>query len=182
MVFLLIVFIASFFADKHVLFLSEMIKNSSLDYFLSWVSHIGSVFIVMVFMTTLFLWEDKKREYIFPMWLSFISSLVVTCVIKLIVARPRPFVEMVPLINWFFYSFPSTHTAIAFSVVPILDKELPKFKWFWIGFSVLVGVSRIYLHAHYLSDVIAGALIGYALGYGFLIYEQKRKPFKRIFQ
>lgn len=178
----IIFFAVSFFIDEYVLSFFQAIKNTPFDYVMSWISNIGSVFVVMIFMTTLFLWEDRKREYIVPMWLSFLSSLIVTHLLKIIVARPRPVLEVVPLLSLFSYSFPSAHVAVVFSIVPILDRELPKFKWFWIGFAVLVAISRMYLQAHYLSDVIAGALIGYFIGHFFLIFEKKRRPFKKIFQ
>ena len=58
------------------------------------------------------------------------------------------------------YSFPSGHTlhAVCFSLVaatyyPALGPGL-------IGFTGLVAVSRLVLGLHYLSDVIAGAVIG----------------------
>ncbi|NQV09214.1 phosphatase PAP2 family protein [Candidatus Woesearchaeota archaeon] len=178
----LIALVVSFFFDNTILGFFNLIHNNFLDYIMRWISDIGSVVVVMIFMTTLFLWEGRKREYIFPMWLSFISTTVVVYLTKIITARPRPVMDTFPLFAWFAYSFPSAHTAIAFSVLPILDKELPKFKWFWLGFAVLVGFSRVYLQVHYLSDVIAGGLIGYLFGYAFLKYEKTRRPFKRIFQ
>lgn len=59
-----------------------------------------------------------------------------------------------------YYSFPSGHTlhAVCFSVVaasyyPVLWAVL-------LPFSLLVAASRLILGLHYLSDVIAGALIG----------------------
>lgn len=61
-------------------------------------------------------------------------------------------------------SFPSGHTATAFMSATILSKEYRwRSPWFSIGgytAAALTGVSRIMNNRHWLSDVIAGAVIG----------------------
>jgi undecaprenyl-diphosphatase len=46
---------------------------------------------------------------------------------------------------------------------------------FWLGFAILVAFSRVYFGVHYLSDVIAGAFIGYLIGYLAMNLEEKYK-------
>jgi undecaprenyl-diphosphatase len=62
------------------------------------------------------------------------------------------------------FSFPSGHAMLAFCAIPILNREFPKLKYAWIVFACLVAFSRVYFGVHFMSDVIAGALIGYCLG------------------
>jgi undecaprenyl-diphosphatase len=62
-------------------------------------------------------------------------------------------------------SFPSGHTMMFFSIIPIMSKNFPKTKILFWTLAVLIGLSRIYLGVHYFSDVIAGALIGYGIGW-----------------
>lgn len=66
------------------------------------------------------------------------------------------------------YSFPSGHTmhAVSFSFIAIA--WFPSLALPLIVFSVLVALSRVVLGLHYPSDVLAGALIGAALGAGSL--------------
>jgi undecaprenyl-diphosphatase len=165
-------FWASFFLDTRVSQWVGDIQAPYLVYLMQWMTHLGSVLVVMVLMTSLFLWGEKKRKWIAVLWMSFLSSAVVCAIIKLIVERPRPMDFAFPILG---SSFPSIHAAIAFSTVPVLDREFPVFKWFWILFAVGVGVSRVYFQYHYISDVFAGALIGYVIGHLFVAKEERGK-------
>ena len=80
------------------------------------------------------------------------------------------------------YSFPSAHSSTAFSVLPILDKDFKKTHIFWVFFSVMIAISRIYLNEHYLSDIVAGSILGYVIGYYLLKLEKKHGFGKRFFQ
>lgn len=98
------------------------------------------------------------------------GALLTNVVLKDVIARPRPFLSNLDYAQyWLFvgapeesgFSFPSGHmTAImaAMTAMFILCNK----KWSWVGFVgvILMGVSRIYLIAHYTTDVIAGILVG----------------------
>jgi len=89
------------------------------------------------------------------------------------VQRARPFqlgiVSVLPVLEkashsiWNF-SFPSFQAMLVFCAIPVISKEFPKFKYIWIIFAGLVALSRVYFGLHFLSDVIAGSLIGYLIG------------------
>ena len=74
---------------------------------------------------------------------------------------------------------------LAFCAIPFLSKEFPKFKYFWIAFASLIAFSRVYFGVHFLSDVIAGGLIGYLIGWFVLKTEKENKScegvYRRIF-
>lgn len=61
------------------------------------------------------------------------------------------------------WSMPSSHTAAGVALAVFLCAVYPKLKPLAIGLAVVVPVARIVLGAHYLSDVIAGAVVGYAV-------------------
>jgi len=175
----IIFFLVSLFLDKYVLNLFSSIKNPIFDIIFGWFTSFINVFVILILVTTLFLWEEKKREWVFPLWLSFLFSVFLSFILKLLIARPRPSVELFyPLISTLNFSFPSMHTMVAFAAVPILDKEFSKLKWFWIVFASLVAISRIYFEYHFLSDIVFGVFFGYFIGVLIVYIEDEYKPFK----
>jgi membrane-associated phospholipid phosphatase len=62
------------------------------------------------------------------------------------------------------HSFPSGHTAIAFTTALLLVSVLKRGAWTFLVMLVpfLVGYSRVYLAQHYVIDVLGGMLIGIA--------------------
>jgi undecaprenyl-diphosphatase len=64
------------------------------------------------------------------------------------------------------FSFPSGHTITAFAVALSLGAFYPAMFAGLFFCAVSVALSRILLGMHFLSDVIAGALLGTILGFG----------------
>jgi undecaprenyl-diphosphatase len=63
------------------------------------------------------------------------------------------------------FSFPSGHTITAFAVAVSLSMVYPSLSVGLLFCAVSVAASRILLGMHFLSDVLAGALIGTTLAY-----------------
>ena len=95
--------------------------------------------------------------------LLIICSQILITTIKNIVKRNRPFIDN-KIINreWFkidSYSFPSGHTFNAFLLFYILNHNGFLIGDFYYIIPYLVGLSRVVLNVHYLSDVFVGGLL-----------------------
>jgi membrane-associated phospholipid phosphatase len=58
-------------------------------------------------------------------------------------------------------SFPSGHATAAFAVARMESEYHPKQAWAWYLGAALIAESRVELDAHFVHDVVAGALVGY---------------------
>lgn len=92
-------------------------------------------------------------------------------VIALAAGRIRPAVEIDPFTFFHFdlglngllharnLSFPSGHATLAFVMALALSHVLGRGQWLFFGGAALVGAERVAESAHYLSDVVAAALL-----------------------
>ncbi len=130
--------------------------------------------------------KDKPmRIHSYEMASSIFLSGVITTSLKLGIDRERPF-NTYDDINKYSTggspSFPSGHTTMAFATATSLSLAYPK--WYVIAPSMLwagaVGYSRMYLGVHYLTDVLAGAVIG--SGTAFAVYYGSKWIQKKVEQ
>ena len=155
-------------------FINRTIHNKVLDYPMSWISFCDSKginigLIVICSICVLLLWKYKRENFWTTLALfinALIVSTVITYVIKIYVARPRPLAHFGIENVVYFYemvyknSFPSGHTQAAFVMCFFVFMLIRK-HWFLFSFLALgMGIERIYVGSHFPSDVLIGALIG----------------------
>lgn len=125
----------------------------------------------------------KKKDYAFKCAGILVISTLLNNIVKVIIRRPRP--EYITVIENTF-SYPSGHTMASVTLYGFLIYYLFKTKIsksYKILFSILLGIipfvvaiSRIYLGAHYFSDVFGAMLLSLALLTSIdLLYDKVKK-------
>jgi len=148
-------------------------RTTGLDRFCRSFEHLGAdySFVVLVgFEGYHFLADDRRSQAVFVDGLaaSLIASGFIAPILKYSVGRERPSDSASPYRFHPFTnhnSFPSGHTTQAFAVATVIASHYPT--W-WVqalayGSAGLVGYCRVEQNAHWSSDVVAGALIGWSV-------------------
>jgi len=86
--------------------------------------------------------------------------------VKLAVRRTRPRLEGIETVAAVptSLSFPSAHAATSFAGATLIGALVPPLRPALYGAAALMAFSRPYLGVHFPSDVLAGAVVGTALG------------------
>ncbi len=142
----------------------------------------------MTLAASAYLWIRRMRVWVLTLTLAVFGGMGLNLLLKQVFVRQRPHFDK-PLLTLTTYSFPSGHTMMATVFYGTLCALIVSSVrgWWWralaIGVAVflvlLVGFSRIYLGAHYLSDVLAAIAEGLAwLAFCFvLIAELQRRRY-----
>lgn len=163
--------------EMDILKFLEGMRNDFLNTLFEFITVFGEETLLVFLIVTLWFAFDKK----FAQKLLFITmaSMSVNGVIKNIAQVPRPFasgeVTCVRPETATGYSFPSGHTQNFTTWTSLTAMQLKK-KWFTAMVTILillVAFSRVYLGAHYPSDVVVSVVIGTAFGtIGSIVYDK----------
>ena len=160
-------------ADNQVFgFMSTYVVNDGLTEFMKFVTYFASARFLQVAYGVLILFYLLKRKWREAVETAAIGigGFVVNFFMKTSFQRVRPPNPMIEGLQNF--SFPSGHATSGFIFYGLLAYLVWKsglqkpYKYFiislLISFSILIGLSRVYLRVHYASDVLAGFCIGFA--------------------
>ena len=118
--------------------------------------------------------NPRFERFSYSMVQGYIVNNVLTTGLKAAVGRTRPNQQNNR-------SFPSGHTSNAFTWATILSHyygkkaAIPAY-----GVATFIGWSRLNMDAHYLSDVVFGAVLGYVVGRTIVATAEERAPDNRF--
>ncbi len=155
--------------EMQILKALESIRSPLLDKLMQALTFLGEETVFMVLAIVLFWCVDKWKGY-YLLSVSFVGT-ILSQGLKLICRVPRPWVKDPTFTvvesaksGATGYSFPSGHTQGATCTYGGLARmaKKPWLCWAFVALVVLIGFSRMYLGAHYPSDVGVGLVLGTA--------------------
>src|SRR3990167_2952406 len=153
-----------------VFYMLQSLRNTSTDYLFCLFTLLGSTPVTLGYAFILTAWFTSQRDWrTMRFWLLLITLTVSVYIFKFLMHSPRPdgFMDVSHS-----SSFPSGHTLRAYTILTfaayllcqrIPHKLRPLIIWPTAILIILVGLSRLYLGAHWFTDVLASYLIGTAI-------------------
>lgn len=153
--------------DQWAFALLAGITNSSVTQVMLFITFFGSSYFLMpayLILIGYFLLFKKNRKLSLDVAAVGITSTIILFSLKAIFHRNRPLDPLVQKVNGF--SFPSGHSFSSFTFLGLLIYILwnttmnPVLRWvlsiLFFLFAAAIALSRVYLHVHFASDVLAG--------------------------
>lgn len=162
------------FFDQQLIDWVQQFDSDLLERGAVFLAHVGSLYgtAIIAFIFLVYSLVQHKTRQALILVSGFASTVAVTWTLKWLFGRPRPFIEARPfiedgiLVETYGSAFPSAHSAYAamlaiMLVIVLSSKQGLKYWVFAIAviWAVLIGWSRVYLSAHYPTDVLAGWIV-----------------------
>jgi undecaprenyl-diphosphatase len=149
------------------------LRMPALDAVMLLITRLGNPWVVTVLLVVLGLLLLRLRRWLDMLGVALAGggALLLTEGLKLYYARPRPAVVSSPL-EISSYSFPSAHSLgslVGYGVVLVVGLRLARRRWqrWLLGLTLpllvlLIGASRVYFGVHFVTDALAGFVVGLA--------------------
>jgi undecaprenyl-diphosphatase len=153
--------VRDFMAQHQSVAMRNFMRNVS--FFGDWPSHV-----VLGFLLLGIAWRRHSKKWMRVFWamlLALALTGVMGTVIKRTVPRARPSVKSElrwggPRFSTKYHAFPSGHVGASTAFFGVLIFARRRIGLACLPIPILIGFSRMYLGAHYLSDVVCAAVLG----------------------
>ena len=150
--------------------------SNFINYLVKFITILGDAGICWIVLGVILLFFKKTRKGgVFLLVSLLLTLLINNLTLKPLFNRERPFVKNPKILNFLKSinlkapsgaSFPSGHTFAAFCSATVLTLCFKKVGALSFIPATLISLSRIFLCVHYPTDVLAGIILGSALGFG----------------
>ncbi len=141
--------------------LSNLVSSYGAFNIASLMASISNITFVVIALSILPVLRKNKRAA-----MDYLAVIITTAFFSIFFqqffARPRPHSALLQHVESI-YSFPSTHSSSSFAWAAFMSGKYRRYTIIFYVFAALVAVSRVYIGVHYPGDVIAGAVLGYAI-------------------
>ena len=161
-------------------FINSYFRNNFFDAVMPAISSLGDKGLIWILISLLLIISKKYRKVgVLCLGALALGTLMSEGIIKHIVRRPRPFLEL-PDIDLLIkkpssFSFPSGHTTSSFAAANIISVKIKKYSIPAMLLASLIAFSRLYLFVHYPFDVLAGIILG-ILTSKLVLYLNEKSP------
>lgn len=174
----------------------EFLWNPVLDVFMKYITLLGEGGVIWLVFAVGLMFSKKYRKCGVTMVLALLIMLIFNNgILKYSLHRPRPFnlydsnPELFPMWKDFndaiypnivsrpsSFSFPSGHSSSSFAAMLPLLKEDKRLGIPALILACLIAFSRVYVHVHYMTDILVGALVGLLCGWAAIALVKKFYP------
>lgn len=150
--------------------LNRLHQRGQLETLVRFISFTGDGYLYLLMGLSLpLLFPEQGTAFLLAGLLAFVIELPIYCILKKSFKRRRPFhvvQAMSPVLKPSDeFSFPSGHTTAAFMIAGITSICFPGVSLVAYTWAALIGLSRVMLRVHFISDVLAGMLLGSLIAY-----------------
>lgn len=167
--------------------IQQHLRSPMLDQAMLLVTHLGDFALVWLAAAAVLAAQPRYRRY----GIAVLAAVAVTAAFGMLVLKPlfgrvRPFVAyefsglLIPPPSG--DSFPSNHSMVSFAAaaalccVPVKGRGAVALKAGAVIVACLIAFSRLYLYVHYPTDIVAGAVIGIAIGVASARLAERFRP------
>ena len=153
--------------DKHLGRWIVEHRVHALDPVFEWLSRIGTLGLVWIAIALVLTLLWRRPWIVVGVVVATVSADLVATAIKLAIPRHRPRAHQL-VHGPTDHSFPSGHSATSFAGALVLAAAAPRLRIPLFVLAAAIAFSRVYVGVHWPLDVVAGALLGLAVGYAVL--------------
>lgn len=157
----------------HAKWIDLLISPFNYNFLPDWLSpaHMPSYFYFMIIFSLIYIYIFKRSLFGWAV-LGFILGTILAQIISLLdyhfVFRARPFYALPNTVDDFgkaawgkLSSYPSGHARDTTLYSTLIANYIPALKWILIIFILFIAYSRVYVGAHFPTDVLSAIIIGY---------------------